>query len=210
MSDKDQGLIEEGQAEGIEAYCVACKDKRIMNEPVAVWTSQAMPGTRGVCPVCGTTMFRMGRSYLHGTMHPPLPVQVVPKGAKGKSARAAYIAAAIMDAELARRLGEDLQKIGVHQWVDAGEAVDTTSWSTGVHPALEQCSHLIVMLSGFTSQTASVREAWQYFKQERKPIIVVLAEGGVEVPDDLRSRPRYDFTGDYKTAFRSLVEMLAR
>jgi hypothetical protein len=155
-------------------------------------------------------MFRMGRSHLHGTMHPPEAVQVVPKGAKGKSARAAYIAAAVMDADLARRLGEDLKKTGVHVWVDTGEQVDTTSWSTGVHPALEQCSHLIILLSGFTSQTASVRACWQYFKQERKPMIVVLAEGGVEVPDDLRSRPRYDFTGDYKAAFRALVEVLAR
>jgi hypothetical protein len=194
----------------IEGYCVVCKDKRDMEDPAGVWTSNALPVTRGTCPVCGTTMFRMGRSHLHGNTQPPDPVQVVPKGAKGKAKRAAYVAACITDSELAQRLGHDLKQIGIHSWVDSGEQVDTVKWSTGVHPALEQCSHLIVVLSGFTESTASVREAWLYFKQERKQSIVVQVDPQVTVPDDLRSRPRYDFSKDYKSAFRSLVEALSK
>lgn len=196
--------------EGIEAYCVVCKDKRIMDDPVAVWTSLALPGVRGTCPVCGTTMFRMGRSPLHGKSQAPEPVQVVPKGAKGKDKRAAYIVACVTDADFAKKLGGELKQIGVNVWVDSGEQVDATQWSNGVHPALEQCSHLIVILSGFTESTHSVREAWSYFKNERKPTIVVQTESDIEPPDDLRSRPRYDFTKDYKGAFRGVVEALSR
>lgn len=196
--------------ESIEGYCVVCKDKRDMEDPAPVWTSNALPGTRGTCPVCGTTMFRMGRSHLHGNTQPPEPVQVIPKGAKGKAKRAAYIAACVTDADFAVRLGHDLKQIGIHTWVDNGEKVDTVQWSTGVHPALEQCSHLIILLSGFTESTASVREAWLYFKQARKQAIVVQLDPSVAIPDDLRSRPRYDFSSDYKTAFRSLVEALSR
>lgn len=55
----------------MEAYCVKCKTKREMSEPQAVFTDNATPATRGVCPVCGTTMFRMGRTEAHEGMTPP-------------------------------------------------------------------------------------------------------------------------------------------
>jgi DNA topoisomerase I len=55
----------------LEAYCVKCKTKREMTEPQAVFTDNATPATRGVCPVCGTSMFRMGRTDAHEGMIPP-------------------------------------------------------------------------------------------------------------------------------------------
>lgn len=55
------------------AYCVKCKEKREMNEPEAVYTATGTPGTRGVCPVCGTNMFKMGRTPAHDHVSPPDP-----------------------------------------------------------------------------------------------------------------------------------------
>ena len=56
----------------VEAYCVKCKQKREMQEPQAVFTASGTPATRGVCPVCGTTLFRMGRTPAHdGLVAPP-------------------------------------------------------------------------------------------------------------------------------------------
>lgn len=55
----------------LEAYCVKCKTKREVNDPQAVFTDNASPATRGVCPVCGTTLFRMGRTEAHKGMIPP-------------------------------------------------------------------------------------------------------------------------------------------
>jgi NAD-dependent SIR2 family protein deacetylase len=195
--------------EEIEAYCVHCKTKVEMEDPIAVWTSQGRPGVRGDCPICGHTIFRMGRSHLHGSSAAPKPIQVVTPGTKGRAARAAYIASDATQAHFAAKLGEDLKKIGVNMWVDNGEAVDETRWAGGVHPALEQCSHLIVILSSFSAKTASVGEAWKYFLRQRKPVVVVQVEE-VDPPDELRSRPRFNFMSDYKTAFRGLVEALSR
>lgn len=197
------------EQEPLEAYCVSCKQKVEIEDPIGVWTSNGHPGTRGTCPVCGATVFRMGRTYLHGSSQPPPPVQVVPSGAKGRASKAAYIASAITDAEIAEKLGHDLRQIGINVWVDTGERLDNTRWASGVHPALDQCTHLVVVLSGFTAQTSSVRDAWQYFLHQRKPVVVVQVEG-VDPPDELRSRPRYDFTKDQKTSFRELVEVLSR
>lgn len=194
--------------EPIEGYCVSCKQKGDIEDPIAVWTSKGQAATKGVCPSCGANVFRMGRTHLHGSQSAPTPVQVIPGNAR-KRAKAAYIAAAVTDAEFAQKLGEDLEKVGVYTWVDRGEKVDTVSWSGGVHPALEQCTHLVVVLSSFTENTESVRSAWEYFLQQRKPVIVAQTEN-IDPPDEIRSRPRYNFADDTKTAFRGLVEMLSR
>jgi len=42
-----------------------------MSNPKAEFTSAGTPGTRGTCPVCGTTMFRMGRTDAHDGLTPP-------------------------------------------------------------------------------------------------------------------------------------------
>jgi DNA topoisomerase-1 len=55
----------------LEAYCVKCKTKREMKDPQAVFTSTGTPATSGVCPVCGTKLYRMGRTDAHQGLTPP-------------------------------------------------------------------------------------------------------------------------------------------
>ncbi len=62
----------------MDAYCVKCKVKREIKEPQPVFTSNGTPATRGVCPECGTTLFRMGKSEAHAGLQPP------PKGSNRK------------------------------------------------------------------------------------------------------------------------------
>jgi len=60
----------------MEAYCVRCKAKREMADPHPVYTDKGRPGTRGTCPVCGSNMFRMGKTDAHAS----LPKPEVPSG----------------------------------------------------------------------------------------------------------------------------------
>ena len=46
----------------MEAYCIKCKTKREMNNPVADFNAAGAPVTRGVCPVCGTRLYPTGRT----------------------------------------------------------------------------------------------------------------------------------------------------
>ncbi|HIE39419.1 MAG TPA: type I DNA topoisomerase, partial [Anaerolineae bacterium] len=64
-----------GDAEGLrlEAYCVRCRDKREIQTPEPVFTAAGRPATRGTCPVCGTTLFRMGATPAHDGLDPPPP-----------------------------------------------------------------------------------------------------------------------------------------
>jgi DNA topoisomerase-1 len=55
----------------MEAYCVKCKTKREITEPQAVFTASGTPATKGKCPVCGTTLFRMGQTEAHAGLTKP-------------------------------------------------------------------------------------------------------------------------------------------
>ncbi len=59
----------------MEAYCVKCKTKREMVDPKPEYTANGTPGTRGTCPVCGTTLFRMGRTDAHEGIPKPEKVK---------------------------------------------------------------------------------------------------------------------------------------
>ncbi|NOY98467.1 MAG: type I DNA topoisomerase [Chloroflexi bacterium] len=52
-----------------------CKTKREMAEPEATFNKVAAPVTRGVCPVCGTRMYRTGRTPAHEGLTPPEKVK---------------------------------------------------------------------------------------------------------------------------------------
>jgi DNA topoisomerase-1 len=55
----------------LEAYCVKCKTKREITNPQPVFTKTGAPATRGVCPVCGTSLFRMGNTDAHANLPRP-------------------------------------------------------------------------------------------------------------------------------------------
>ena len=46
----------------MQAYCVKCRAKREMKDTKAITMKNGKPATQGVCPVCGTKMFRIGKA----------------------------------------------------------------------------------------------------------------------------------------------------
>jgi len=46
----------------MQAYCVKCRAKREMKDAKAITMKNGKPATQGVCPTCGTKMFRIGKS----------------------------------------------------------------------------------------------------------------------------------------------------
>jgi len=62
----------------MEAYCMKCKTKREMQDHVASFNAKASPVTIGVCSVCGTKLYRMGKTEAHeGVPPPPKPEKQV-------------------------------------------------------------------------------------------------------------------------------------
>ncbi|MDA8201736.1 MAG: DUF5679 domain-containing protein [Chloroflexi bacterium] len=43
-----------------EAYCVKCKAKREVKDPEQVTMKNGKQAVKGKCPVCGTSVFKIG------------------------------------------------------------------------------------------------------------------------------------------------------
>src|SRR5690349_5752973 len=70
----------------VQAYCMKCKATREMLNPQAIYNKSGRPGTKGTCPVCGTSMFLMGRTDAHeGLAKPEVVATVSRKPMKAKS-----------------------------------------------------------------------------------------------------------------------------
>ncbi len=53
------------------AYCVKCRTSRPLTQPTYVFTARGQAATRGICPECGTTLFRMGETPQHAGLERP-------------------------------------------------------------------------------------------------------------------------------------------
>lgn len=67
----------------IEAYCFKCKTKRDMRNPEAIYNKAGAPATRGQCPDCGTSMYRIGATPAHDGIPKPEKIER-PKRKKAK------------------------------------------------------------------------------------------------------------------------------
>ena len=67
---------------------------------------------------------------------------------------------------------------------------------------------MVVVLSPDALTDEAVQEAWAFFRERRKPLVVAQT-AAVDVPDDLRRASRVDFSGEYRPALRELVQALA-
>ncbi len=50
------------EVDPMQAYCVKCRAKKEMKDAKAITMKNGKPATQGVCPTCGTKMFRIGKS----------------------------------------------------------------------------------------------------------------------------------------------------
>ena len=45
----------------MQGYCVKCRTKREIKNAKTITMKNKKPATQGVCPSCGTKMFRIGK-----------------------------------------------------------------------------------------------------------------------------------------------------
>ena len=43
-------------------YCMKCKEKRDIKDAQAVTMKNGKPATQGVCPTCGTKIYKIGKA----------------------------------------------------------------------------------------------------------------------------------------------------
>jgi len=55
-------LLKAREVGQMQAYCMKCRDKREMKDTKSITLKNGRPATHGICSVCGTKMFRIGKS----------------------------------------------------------------------------------------------------------------------------------------------------
>lgn len=195
--------------EPIEGYCMSCRMSVEIDAPRPVWTRKGQPATRGSCPQCGGTVFRMGKTEQHSEANRPDPVEIGDgdKRTRPKLQRdTVYLNYAAADEAIAQRLADDLQKSGIVVWLHEDSDGDT-NWSSGVHPALKECKQMVYVLSQAGLDDETVTTAWQFFRDQRKPIVIAQT-ASVPPPDRIRRSPRFDIAADYKSSLRQMVRTI--
>ena len=71
----------------LEGYCLKCREKRIMQNPQAEYSASGSPGTRGTCPVCEGTIYKMGYTSLHEGLPKPKVTRKRKKAEQKRSGR---------------------------------------------------------------------------------------------------------------------------
>ncbi|MBL8134595.1 MAG: toll/interleukin-1 receptor domain-containing protein [Anaerolineae bacterium] len=206
----DEVLHNDPDAEGgeIEAFCVRDRQRVIMIDPTPVWTGRGHPATRGECPICGGSVFRLGRTPGHERIARPPAIHVAePKARRARLAPdSVYIAFNAADVDFAMQLAADLDRLRMPHWLHDVEQ-DSVRWAGGVHPALKECGRMVLVASPAALDAPDVTAAWQFFRQKGKPVIVAQVFDAPP-PDALRRAPRFDFGADYRAAFRGLLAAL--
>jgi hypothetical protein len=192
--------------EEFEAFCVRCRETVLIENPVPVWTRKGVPAVRGECPNCGGPVFRMGKSAGHDALNRPAAVKVATNTRVKMPQETVYVNFAPADVEIATRIATDLQKLGVACWLHESEPADV-SWAGGVHPSLRECLRMVYVLSPDALGVESVEAAWRFFKDKNKSVLIAQV-APADPPDALRRRERFNFTMDYKLAFRQLLHAL--
>lgn len=94
----------------MEAYCVKCKTKREMLDPVPTFTATGTPMTRGVCPVCGTNMAKMGKTPEHEGLEKP----VIEKTAAAKKTKTSKTSKSAKSAKTTKKSSSAKKLPAVH------------------------------------------------------------------------------------------------
>jgi len=90
----------------VEAYCVKCKQKREIQDPQPAFTASGSPATRGTCPVCGSKLYRMGRTEAHAGLEPP---SVLPSSRNSRHGKLVIVESPAKARTVGRYLGKGYQ-----------------------------------------------------------------------------------------------------
>ncbi|MCB9436030.1 MAG: toll/interleukin-1 receptor domain-containing protein [Anaerolineales bacterium] len=121
-----------------------------------------------------------------------------------------FLSYAREDEAFVSTLATNLKTQGAHVWFDLADAAvtDHAAWENAVQDALAVSEVLLVVLSPAALAQRYIEIDWSSFLNLGRPVVVAIAER-CEVPDDLRSRPRVDFSNvSFAEAFHRLQLLL--
>lgn len=116
----------------------------------------------------------------------------------------AFICHIRKDKEIASRLGKDLLSQGIDVWFDEWGMYPGDSIIGGIERGLENCSHLLILISKYSTKSnwvqEEVRSAMHRRIESGTPVIIPVLLDRCKVPQLLRGLKRVDISKDYNQA----------
>ncbi len=115
------------------------------------------------------------------------------------------------DADVMRRLTEDLRKHGFVVWNDEALEPGTPSWKDAIEAAIEGAKTVVALLSPSAKKSEWIERELDYARAQNVPIIPVIVRGETQnaVPFELITVQRADLRKDYDEGFYQLQDALA-
>jgi formylglycine-generating enzyme required for sulfatase activity len=85
-----------------------------------------------------------------------------------------FISYSRQDEAFARRLAGSLSYLGADVWIDVDDIPAGMKWSSAIQQGLDTADLMIVIMSPDSMASKNVEDEWQYYLDNRKPVIPVL------------------------------------
>lgn len=76
----------------------------------------------------------------------------------------------------ARELAASLSNLGADVWIDVEDIPAGMKWSSAIQQGLDICDVMLVVITPESMASRNVEDEWQYYLDEKKPIIPILLE----------------------------------
>lgn len=121
-----------------------------------------------------------------------------------------FISYSRQDEAFARQLATRLTQVGADVWLDVEDIPAGTKWSSAVQQGLDAAQVMVVVISPESMDSSNVEDEWQYFLDQRKPVIPVLHRQPERIHFQLNRLQWVDFVQQpFEVAFARLHEQIS-
>lgn len=140
--------------------------------------------------------------------HELLRIELAKYRKRDQPAPKLFVSYSRRDLEFVMRLVTDLEKHGIHTWIDIYNINPAESWTREIGRGLETSQAMLLILSPDALESKNVEDEWLYYLDIGKPVIPVLHRD-VTVPYRLHKLQRLDFAHEeYNVALTKLVALV--
>ncbi len=118
-----------------------------------------------------------------------------------------FVSYARENSEFVLRLAQQLKENNIPIWLDQFDIQKGERWDRAIEAALDQATHILLVLSQASVDSENVRDEVDYAIDEGKQLVPILIED-CKIPLRVRRHQHIDFRLNYATAFETLVSTL--
>ena len=107
----------------------------------------------------------------------------------------------------AEALALHLQKEGINIWFDLQQLQAGTEWSEGLKDGVRSAEQMVLVVSQAALESPYTQDEWKEFVEKGNQIVLAIFEP-VNLPDELKGFPVYDFRGEFNKKVHDLAAFL--